>query len=47
VELIKKIIIHEGKRIEVLPRYQAAFEDALQYIESLPAVSTPSERRAV
>lgn len=47
VELIEKIIIHEGGRIEVLPRYQAAFEDALHYIDSLPPDGLSSERRAI
>ena len=47
VELIEKIIVYEGGRIEVLPRYQTAFEDVLHYIESLPVDSIPSERRAM
>lgn len=47
VELIEKIIVHEGGRIEVLPRYQSAFEDALHYIEDLLPESIPSARRAM
>lgn len=47
VELLEKITVYEGGRIEVLPRYQADFEDALRYIENLPPDSASTERRAV
>lgn len=47
VELLEKITVYEGGRIEVLPRYQADFEDALRYIESLPSNPVHAERRAV
>lgn len=47
VELIERIIVYEGGKIEVVPRYKADFEDALRYIESLSADSLSSERRAM
>jgi DNA invertase Pin-like site-specific DNA recombinase len=39
VELIERITVYEGGRIDVRPRYQANFEETLKYIDSLPVES--------
>ena len=53
VHLIEKILIYDGKRIEVCFRYRDELENALQYIERfedvLPAeegVTIPERRNA-
>ncbi len=44
VELIERIIIFEGGRIEVVPRYRANYENALRYLAVL-SKDTSEERR--
>ncbi|MDR1704678.1 MAG: DUF4368 domain-containing protein, partial [Clostridiales bacterium] len=44
VELIEQIIVYEGGRIEVVPRYRTNYENALRYLAALSA-DTADERQ--